>query len=68
MKKHGTSKFSRLRPEYELSKLKGGVRGKYFKRYQAGTNLAVLAQDVRKAFPTDAAVNRAFRSIMKKRG
>jgi hypothetical protein len=28
-----------LRPEYNLSKLKGGVRGKYAKRFQKGTNL-----------------------------
>ena len=55
-----------LRPEYDLSKLKGGVRGKHFKRYQAGTNLALLAPDVRAAFPTDDAVNDALRSIMPK--
>ena len=34
-----------LRPEYDLSKLKGGVRSKHFKSYQAGTNLALLAPD-----------------------
>jgi len=28
-----------LRPEYDLSQLKGGVRGKYVQRYNAGTNL-----------------------------
>lgn len=53
-----------LRPEYDLSSLKGGVRGKYLKRYQAGTNLALLAPDVRSAFPTDDAVNEALRSLM----
>ncbi len=53
-----------LRPEYDLSSLKGGVRGKYLKRYQAGTNLALLAPDVRSAFPTDDAVNNALRSLM----
>ena len=56
-----------LRPEYDLSKLRGGVRGKYFKRYQAGTNLALLAPDVRAAFPTDDAVNDALRTVMGKR-
>ncbi len=30
---------SALRQEYDLSSLKGGVRGKYFERYQSGTNL-----------------------------
>ncbi len=53
-----------LRDEYDLSLLKGGVRGKYLKRYQAGTNLALLAPDVRSAFPTDDAVNNALRSLM----
>ncbi len=56
-----------LRTEYDLTKLKGGVRGKYFKRYRAGTNLALLAPDVRAAFPTDRAVNQALRSLMKPR-
>jgi hypothetical protein len=53
-----------LRPEYDLSPLRGGVRGKYLKRYLAGTNLALLAPDVRAAFPTDEAVNEALRSLM----
>ncbi len=53
-----------LRPEYDLSELKGGVRGKHFARYQAGTNLALLAPDVRAAFPTDEAVNQALRSLI----
>jgi hypothetical protein len=53
-----------LRPEYDLSQLRGGVRGKYLQRYRAGTNLALLAPDVRAAFPTDEAVNQALRSVM----
>jgi hypothetical protein len=57
-----------LCPEYDLSKLQGGVRGKNYKRYQAGTNLALLATDVRAAFPTDEAVNKALRSVMRKNG
>ena len=44
--------------------LKEGVRGKYLDRYRAGTNLRVLAPDVRAAFPTDESVNQAMRSIM----
>ena len=57
-----------LRPEYDLSQLKGGVRGKYLERYRAGTNLALLAPDVRAAFPTDEAVNEALRSLMQTQG
>lgn len=54
-----------MREEYERLVLKGGLRGKYFERYQRGTNLALLAPDVRAAFPTDEAVNEALRSLMR---
>jgi hypothetical protein len=54
-----------LRPEYDLARLlKGGVRGKYAASYQAGTNLVLLEPDVARAFPDDAAVNRALRLVM----
>ncbi len=53
-----------LRPEYDALALRGGVRGKHLERYRAGTNLALLAPDVRAAFPTDEAVNQALRSLM----
>ena len=49
-------KDDELRPEYELSELKGGVRSKHLDKYRAGTNLALLAPEVRTAFPTDEAV------------
>ena len=53
-----------LRPEYNVSALKDGVRGKHLSSYQAGTNLALLAPEVRAAFPTDEAVNHALRALM----
>ncbi|MFN8445667.1 MAG: hypothetical protein U0175_33055 [Caldilineaceae bacterium] len=54
-----------LRPEYDLKKLlKKAVRGKYTKRYQAGTNLVLLALDVASAFPNAQAVNDALRLVM----
>ncbi len=56
-----------LRPEYDLSELRGGVRGKYLDRYRAGTNLALLTPEVRKAFPTDEAVNQALMSLIEKK-
>jgi len=59
-----SSKDEDLRPEYDASVLKGGVRGKYLERYRAGTNLVLLAPDVRAAFPTDESVNQALRSLM----
>jgi len=58
------TKDDELRPEYDESILKGGVRGKYLTQYRAGTNLALLAPDVREAFPTDESVNQALRSLM----
>ncbi len=55
-----------LRPEYDMkSLLKGGVRGKYAKRYHAGTNLVLLEPEVAKAFPNDKAVNEALKLVMK---
>ena len=54
-----------LRPEYDLAKLKGGVRGKYAKRYCAGTNLVRLEPDVARIFRNDASVNKALRSLIK---
>jgi hypothetical protein len=59
-----SSSDDELRPEYDLSTLKGGVRGKYLERFRAGTNLALLAPEVRRAFPTDEAVNEALRTLM----
>lgn len=57
-----------LRPEYDLSQLTGVVRGKYADRFRAGTNLALLAPEVRAAFPTDDAVNQALRTLMTDHG
>jgi hypothetical protein len=53
-----------LRPEYDFSKMKGGVRGKYVERYQAGTNVVLLDPDVAHAFPTSDSVNEALRLLM----
>ncbi|MBM4045329.1 MAG: hypothetical protein FJ279_09460 [Planctomycetes bacterium] len=53
-----------LRPEYDLAKLKGGVRGKYVKRLKAGTNLVLLSPDVAKYFHDDESVNAALRSLV----
>ena len=54
-----------LRPEYDLSQLKGRVRGKYVKRYQAGTNVVRLEPDVAAAFPDAKSVNEALRLLIK---
>ena len=54
-----------LRPEYDFSRMKGGVRGKYAKRFRAGTNLVLLEPDVAKVFADDESVNDALRSLIK---
>ena len=54
-----------LRPEYDLSKLTGGVRGKYYDRATAGTTLVLLEPDVAEAFPDGRTVNQALRALMK---
>jgi hypothetical protein len=54
-----------LRSEYDFAALAGGIRGKHFRQYRAGTNLALLDPDVAAAFPTDEAVNEALRTVLK---
>jgi hypothetical protein len=53
-----------VRPEYNFSKMKGGVRGKYVERYSTGTNVVLLDPDVAQAFPTSDAVNEALRLLI----
>jgi len=65
MKKDDKAPADELRPEYKRSDLGQGVRGKHLDRYRTGTNLARLEPDVRAAFPSDEAVNRALRSLIK---
>lgn len=52
-----------LRPEYDLAKLKGGVRGKYYQQAQVGTNLVLVEPELAKIFPDTASVNRALRVL-----
>ncbi len=52
-----------LRLEYDLARLKGGVRGKYYKQAAAGTNLVLLEPEVARAFPDSSSVNRALRLL-----
>ena len=54
-----------LRREYDLSKLKGGLRGKYLARYRAGTNLVLLSPDVAEYFPDERSVNAALRTLIR---
>jgi hypothetical protein len=53
-----------LRPEYDLSKLKGGVRGKYYREATAGSNLVLIEHELADVFPDSEAVNRALRMLV----
>jgi len=52
-----------MRKEYDLSKLGGGVRGKYYGRATAATNLVLIEPDLSAVFPDSKAVNRALRVL-----
>ena len=53
-----------LLPEYDLSRLKGGVRGKYYRKAIAGTNLMLIEPDLAKVFRDAKSVNRALRLLV----
>lgn len=53
-----------LRPEYDLSQLKGLVRGKYYREAIAGTNLILIEPELARVFPDSESVNRALRLLM----
>jgi hypothetical protein len=57
-----------LRPEYDLTKLKKAVRGKYFKQAIVGTNLVLVDPELSKIFPDSASVNRALRVLCEAAG
>ncbi len=53
-----------LRPEYDLSRLKRGVRGKYYRQAAAGGNLMLIEPELAKVFPDAESVNRALRLLL----
>jgi hypothetical protein len=56
-----------MRDEYPENLIKSGVRGKYAKRYRAGTNVVLIDPDLHKLFPNSEAVNRALREYVSKK-
>jgi len=54
-------KRNKKKSEYDFS---GGIRGKYTKRYQEGSNVIVLDPDVAKVFHTRDSVNHALRALI----
>ncbi|MHB8799643.1 MAG: hypothetical protein ACYDBY_14375 [Thermoanaerobaculia bacterium] len=65
MKKANQASDTDMRPEYDFSR---GVRGKYFGRYQKGTNVILLEPDVARVFKSSEAVNEALRGLLKVAG
>ena len=57
-----------LRPEYDVSQLKGGIRGKYAERLKQGSNIIRLEQDVAAVFRNDQDVNEALRTLIRLHG
>jgi hypothetical protein len=53
-----------MRDSYDFSR---GVRGKYAKRFAAGTNIVLLDPEVAKSFKSSDEINRILREHMAKR-
>lgn len=58
-------RIDELRPEYDLSQLKGCVRGKHAAMAKQGTNIILLSSDVAEIFHDDASVNEALRTLIR---
>ena len=58
------SENDKMREEYDFSKLKGGIRGKYYRQAKAGTNLVLIDPDLAMVFPDGESVNRALRLLL----
>jgi hypothetical protein len=65
MKKAKSHKSDGLRREYKRSDFSVMVRGKYFKRIAATTNVVLLEPEIAKAFPNDKIVNDTLRSLLR---
>ena len=54
-----------VRSEYDFTTLEMVARGKYARRYRAGSNIVMISPDIAKVFPTTEAVNEALRLLVK---
>ena len=63
-KKASSRSDDEMRVEYDLAELKNPVRGKYYARAMAGTNMVLLDPDIAEAFPDAKAVNDALRVLV----
>lgn len=61
------AKVRQVRRQYDFD-YSQAVRGKYYKRLRKeGSNVVVLDSDVAQAFPDSASVNRALRSVLRRK-
>jgi len=65
MRKGSSRTEEEMRPEYDLSKLTGKVRGKYHKRVMQSGNVVRLDPDVAEVFPNEKSVNDALRLLVR---
>ena len=52
----------------EQTSAPGGVRGKYYASYKAGSNVVLLAPDVAEVFRNSTSVNAALRQFIAEHG
>jgi len=63
-KDRGVPNDDDLRPDYGLSGLEGGPRGKYADAYRAGTDRVHPEPGVAELFADDESVNQTLRSLL----
>ncbi len=51
-----------MKKQYDFSK---GVKGKYYKRFVEGNNIAIIEPEVSKVFPDSKSVNEALKELIK---
>ncbi len=61
MSQESKQEADEMRAEYDIS---GGERGRYYDRYQTGTNVVFLEPDVAAVFHDSETVNRALRMLI----
>jgi hypothetical protein len=67
MKAKRSNGLAQMRAEYDFDYSKA-QRGKYYKRLlKEGSNVVVLDRDIAKEFPDSASVNKALRSVLKRK-
>ena len=68
MKKDKDQAESKMRAEYDFASMKGGVRGKYFTQYRAGTHIVIRDPAAAQPFPGDATVDARTRAASPRTG